>query len=71
MITACKAYITNNDTATIWEQDQNTVAEKLKAAIRLNEVLATWLESSCLGSEEYFCFFLPLLDGLLYKGVDG
>ncbi|XP_023670867.2 dynein axonemal heavy chain 5 isoform X1 [Paramormyrops kingsleyae] len=37
MITACKAYITNNDTATIWEQDQNAVAEKLKAAICLNE----------------------------------
>ncbi|XP_064201033.1 dynein axonemal heavy chain 5 isoform X1 [Anguilla rostrata] len=37
MITACKAYITNNGTATIWEQSQDVVAEKLKAAIHLNK----------------------------------
>ncbi|XP_062848702.1 dynein axonemal heavy chain 5 [Trichomycterus rosablanca] len=37
MITACKAYITNNGSATIWEQTQEVVAEKLRAAIRLNQ----------------------------------
>ncbi|MBN3299949.1 DYH5 protein, partial [Amia calva] len=37
MITACKAYITSNGTATIWDQPQDIVSEKLKAAIRLNE----------------------------------
>ncbi|KAL4616938.1 dynein heavy chain 5, axonemal [Arapaima gigas] len=37
MITMCKAYITNNGTATIWDQDQAVVEEKIKAAIRLNE----------------------------------
>lgn len=39
MITACKAYITKNGSATIWDQPQDVVAEKLKAAIRLNQVL--------------------------------
>lgn len=38
MITACKAYITNNGSATIWDQPQDAVAEKLRAAIRLNQV---------------------------------
>ncbi|XP_060727240.1 dynein axonemal heavy chain 5 [Tachysurus vachellii] len=37
MITACKAYITNNGSATIWDQPQDVVAEKLRAAIRLNQ----------------------------------
>uniref|UniRef100_A0A8C3CTQ3 Dynein axonemal heavy chain 5 n=1 Tax=Cairina moschata TaxID=8855 RepID=A0A8C3CTQ3_CAIMO len=37
MITACKSYITNNDTATIWNQPQETVMEKLFAAIRLKQ----------------------------------
>ncbi|XP_038626369.1 dynein heavy chain 5, axonemal [Tachyglossus aculeatus] len=37
MITACKAYLTNNSTATIWEQPQNVVMEKLLAAIRLKQ----------------------------------
>ncbi|KAF5899802.1 dynein heavy chain 5, axonemal, partial [Clarias magur] len=37
MITACKAYITNNGSATIWDQPQDAVAEKLRAAIRLNQ----------------------------------
>ncbi|XP_014347801.2 dynein axonemal heavy chain 5 [Latimeria chalumnae] len=36
-ITACKAYIANNGTATIWDQPQDIVLEKLKAAIRLNQ----------------------------------
>lgn len=40
MITACKSYITNNDTATIWNQPQETVMEKLFAAIRLKQVCA-------------------------------
>uniref|UniRef100_A0A8C7NSW9 Dynein, axonemal, heavy chain 5 n=1 Tax=Oncorhynchus mykiss TaxID=8022 RepID=A0A8C7NSW9_ONCMY len=37
MITACKAYITNNGSASIWDQPQGVVAEKLKAAIHLNQ----------------------------------
>ncbi|TSL82498.1 Dynein heavy chain 5, axonemal [Bagarius yarrelli] len=37
MITACKAYITNNGSATVWNQPQDVVAEKLQAAIRLNQ----------------------------------
>ncbi|XP_043921722.1 dynein axonemal heavy chain 5-like [Protopterus annectens] len=37
MITACKAYITNNGTTTIWDQPQDVIVEKLKAAIRLNQ----------------------------------
>ncbi|XP_010139316.1 PREDICTED: dynein heavy chain 5, axonemal-like, partial [Buceros rhinoceros silvestris] len=37
MITACKSYITNNNTATIWNQPQEKVMEKLQAAIRLKQ----------------------------------
>ncbi|XP_032555846.1 dynein heavy chain 5, axonemal isoform X2 [Chiroxiphia lanceolata] len=37
MITACKSYIANNDTATIWNQPQERVMEKLQAAIRLKQ----------------------------------
>ncbi|KAM4704637.1 dynein axonemal heavy chain 5 [Rhinophrynus dorsalis] len=37
MITACKSYITNNKTATIWTQPQDVVVEKLKSAIKLNQ----------------------------------
>ncbi|POI29281.1 hypothetical protein CIB84_006969, partial [Bambusicola thoracicus] len=37
MITACKSYITNNDTATIWNQPADSVMEKLHAAIRLKQ----------------------------------
>ncbi|XP_078543788.1 dynein axonemal heavy chain 5 [Lissotriton helveticus] len=37
MITACKSYITNNKTATIWDQPQDIVTEKLKSAIKLNQ----------------------------------
>ncbi|XP_061445335.1 dynein axonemal heavy chain 5 isoform X5 [Rhineura floridana] len=37
MITACKAYITNNNTATIWDQPQDVVLEKIQAAIRLKQ----------------------------------
>ncbi|MGH0184369.1 UNVERIFIED_CONTAM: hypothetical protein FKN15_014875 [Acipenser sinensis] len=37
MITACKAYISNHGAVTIWDQPQTIVADKLKAAIRLNE----------------------------------
>ncbi|XP_034144998.1 dynein heavy chain 5, axonemal isoform X2 [Esox lucius] len=37
MITACKAYITNNGSVSIWDQPQDVVAEKLKAAILLNQ----------------------------------
>uniref|UniRef100_A0A8C0FTI7 Dynein axonemal heavy chain 5 n=1 Tax=Bubo bubo TaxID=30461 RepID=A0A8C0FTI7_BUBBB len=37
MITACKSYITNNNTATIWNQPQERVMEKLQVAIRLKQ----------------------------------
>uniref|UniRef100_A0AAQ5ZR96 AAA+ ATPase domain-containing protein n=1 Tax=Amphiprion ocellaris TaxID=80972 RepID=A0AAQ5ZR96_AMPOC len=37
MITACKAYITNNGSNSIWDQPQEGVAEKIKAAIHLNQ----------------------------------
>ncbi|XP_048363840.1 dynein axonemal heavy chain 5 [Sphaerodactylus townsendi] len=37
MITACKAYITKNNTATIWDQPQNEVLERMQAAIRLKQ----------------------------------
>ncbi|XP_065523675.1 dynein axonemal heavy chain 5 [Lathamus discolor] len=37
MIAACKCYITNNNTATIWNQPQESVMEKLQAAIRLKQ----------------------------------
>ncbi|KFQ30560.1 Dynein heavy chain 5, axonemal, partial [Mesitornis unicolor] len=37
MITACKSYITNNNTATIWNQPQEIVMEKIQAAIRLKQ----------------------------------
>lgn len=41
MITACKAYITNNGSNSIWDQPQQVVADKIKAAIHLNQVLDT------------------------------
>uniref|UniRef100_A0A8C3PTP3 Dynein axonemal heavy chain 5 n=1 Tax=Calidris pygmaea TaxID=425635 RepID=A0A8C3PTP3_9CHAR len=37
MITACKSYITNNNTANIWSQPRERVLEKLQAAIRLKQ----------------------------------
>ncbi|XP_063344566.1 dynein axonemal heavy chain 5 isoform X2 [Pelmatolapia mariae] len=37
MITACKAYITNNGANSIWDQPQQVITEKIKAAIRLNQ----------------------------------
>ncbi|KAJ0065958.1 hypothetical protein NL108_000216 [Boleophthalmus pectinirostris] len=37
MITACKAYITNNGSYTIWDQPQELVAEKIRASISLNK----------------------------------
>lgn len=39
MITACKAYITDNGTNSIWDQPQQVIIEKIKAAIRLNQVM--------------------------------
>lgn len=41
MITACKTYITNNGTNSIWDQPQQVVADKIKAAIHLGQVLNT------------------------------
>ncbi|XP_075868615.1 dynein axonemal heavy chain 5 isoform X3 [Nelusetta ayraudi] len=37
MITACKAYITNNGSNSIWDQPQRLVVDKIKAAIHLNQ----------------------------------
>ncbi|XP_008301685.1 dynein heavy chain 5, axonemal, partial [Stegastes partitus] len=37
MITACKAYITNNGSNSIWDQPQEVVADRIKAAIHLNQ----------------------------------
>ncbi|XP_027143184.1 dynein heavy chain 5, axonemal isoform X2 [Larimichthys crocea] len=37
MITACKAYITNNGSNSIWDQPQQLVVDKIKAAIHLNQ----------------------------------
>ncbi|KAM7382615.1 hypothetical protein PAMP_002338 [Pampus punctatissimus] len=37
MITACKAYITNNGSNSIWDQSQQVVADKIRAAIHLNQ----------------------------------
>ncbi|KAF7655270.1 hypothetical protein LDENG_00058640 [Lucifuga dentata] len=37
MITACKAYITNYGSASIWDQPQQEVADKIRACIHLNQ----------------------------------
>ncbi|XP_072925763.1 dynein axonemal heavy chain 5-like [Hemitrygon akajei] len=37
MITACKAYITNDGTVTIWDLSPSTIVRKLLACIRLNQ----------------------------------
>ncbi|EPY86356.1 dynein heavy chain 5, axonemal [Camelus ferus] len=37
MIAACKAYITNNGTASIWSQPQDVVVEKILSAIKLKQ----------------------------------
>ncbi|XP_029694908.1 dynein heavy chain 5, axonemal [Takifugu rubripes] len=37
MITACKNYITNNGANSIWDQPQQVVGDKIKAAIHLNQ----------------------------------
>uniref|UniRef100_A0A8C6L065 Dynein axonemal heavy chain 5 n=2 Tax=Nothobranchius TaxID=28779 RepID=A0A8C6L065_NOTFU len=37
MITACKAYITNNGLNSIWDQPQPVVVDKIKAVIHLNQ----------------------------------
>uniref|UniRef100_A0A8C6MZK3 Dynein, axonemal, heavy chain 5 n=1 Tax=Mus spicilegus TaxID=10103 RepID=A0A8C6MZK3_MUSSI len=37
MISACKAHITNNGTATIWSQPQEIVMQKIAAAIKLKQ----------------------------------
>lgn len=49
MITACKAYITDNGSHSIWDQPQQAVAEKIRAAINLNQVLDTtyWQTDMC------------------------
>uniref|UniRef100_A0A8D2AUY0 Dynein axonemal heavy chain 5 n=1 Tax=Sciurus vulgaris TaxID=55149 RepID=A0A8D2AUY0_SCIVU len=37
MISACKAYITNNGTTSIWNQPQDVVMEKISSAIKLKQ----------------------------------
>ncbi|KAJ8789143.1 hypothetical protein J1605_022244 [Eschrichtius robustus] len=37
MISACKAYITNNGTASIWSQPQDVAVEKILSAIKLKQ----------------------------------
>ena len=37
MITACKSYITDGRTETVWSQDVNVVKKKLQDCIHLNE----------------------------------
>ncbi|KAM9310817.1 dynein axonemal heavy chain 5 [Pholidichthys leucotaenia] len=37
MITACKTYITNSGSNSLWDQPQQVVANKIKAAIHLNQ----------------------------------
>uniref|UniRef100_A0A8D2ZS36 Dynein, axonemal, heavy chain 5 n=1 Tax=Scophthalmus maximus TaxID=52904 RepID=A0A8D2ZS36_SCOMX len=37
MITACKDYITNNGSNSIWDQPEQVVADKIKASIHLNQ----------------------------------
>lgn len=39
MISACKAHITNNGTATIWSQPQDIVTQKIMSAIQLKQVM--------------------------------
>ncbi|KAM9386572.1 dynein axonemal heavy chain 5 [Phaethornis superciliosus] len=46
MITSCKSYITNNNTATIWNQPQERVLEKLQAAIRLKQEYQNWFHKT-------------------------
>ena len=41
MISACKAHITNNGTATIWSQPQDIVTQKILSAIQLKQVMAS------------------------------
>lgn len=41
MISACKAYITNNGTASVWSQPQDVVVEKILSAIKLKQVMVS------------------------------
>ena len=41
MISACKAYITSNGTASMWSQPQDVVVEKILSAIKLKQVMAS------------------------------
>lgn len=59
MISACKAYITNNGTASIWNQPQDVVVEKILSAIKLKQVTTSviiYLDNVLL----FFCCFLPV-----------
>ncbi|XP_060937369.1 dynein axonemal heavy chain 5 isoform X1 [Limanda limanda] len=52
MITACKSYITNNDSNSIWDQPQQDVADKIKAAIFLNQEYQWWFQKTKRELEE-------------------
>ena len=58
MISACKAHITNNGTATIWSQPQDMVMQKIAAAIKLKQVTVLGLSSVAL----FFFFVLHFWD---------
>lgn len=47
MITACKAYIINNGANSLWDQPQEVVVDKIKAAIHLNQVWHNNVEEMC------------------------
>lgn len=52
MITACKNYITDNGAHSIWDQPQQGVVNKIKAAIHLNQVVD---DTVLLSLQELLC----------------
>ena len=44
MITACKSYISDNGTQTIWSQTQTDLIRKLRDCIKLNEEYQNWFQ---------------------------
>lgn len=69
MITACKAYITNNGSATIWDQPQDVVAEKFRAAISLNQVTGFYMIDLLMVMNAIYFFnqcILKLVNSCIY-----
>lgn len=58
MISACKAYITNNGTASMWSQPQDVVVEKILSAIKLKQVMASLI--IYLDNASLFCVVLVM-----------